>query len=198
MGLVCAKADHDIPVPLHSGDPSFDLNCRCRVTARVKCLQDEKTSNAQYTYKEWKQEQDAFNAVPKDETGWKRSIEVFRRFPEEAARKVNPHYNDGKNWRMNCQRCVPAYGMRRRGYDAQAKPAILDKTDRVANDWKDVFENVAWKKIPYDKDDFREIIKSMSEWGAGARCEICVAWDERNGHIFCAEQIDGKTVFYDP
>ncbi len=58
-----------VSAPLHSGDPSFDLNCRCRVTARVRYLQDEKTINAQYTYKEWKQEQDAFNAVPKDETG---------------------------------------------------------------------------------------------------------------------------------
>ncbi len=80
----------------------------------------------------------------------------------------------------------------------QAKPAILDKTDRVANDWKNVFEDAVWKKIPYDKDDFREIINSMSEWGDGARCEICVAWDERNGHTFCAEQIDGRTVFHDP
>lgn len=197
-GWYVSRLGKYVPAPLHSGDPSFDLNCRCRVTARVRYLQDEKTSNAQYTYKEWKQEQDAFNAVPKDETGWKRSIEVFREPPEEAVRKVNPHYNDGKKWQKNCQRCVPAYEMRRRGYDVQAKPAILDKTDRVTNNWKDVFENAYWKKIPYDEDDLHEITKSMSEWGDGARSQIYVKWTTGMSHVFSAEQIDGKTVFYDP
>ena len=43
---------------------------------------------------------------------------------------TNPKYNiNSPEYRQNCQRCVCAYEMRRRGFDVTAKPKILDGTD---------------------------------------------------------------------
>lgn len=202
-GWFVPRLNKYVPAPLHSGDPAFDLNCRCRVTARVKYLQEGEAGNVQYTYKEWKQEQDAFNAVPKDETGWKRNIEVYREPPEEAARKVNPHFAEGKKWQNNCQRCVSAYEMRRRGYDVQAKPIMLDKhgrpdtSDTLRKDWKKTFENASWEQIRIDEDDLSVIREQMGKWGDGSRSQICVHWPNGWDHVFSAEQIDGRTVFID-
>ena len=37
--------------------------------------------------------------------------------------KSNPNYKEGFEWQINCQRCVPTYEMRRRGYNVTALPA---------------------------------------------------------------------------
>lgn len=192
-----------VSAPLHSGDPSFDINCRCRVTARVKYLKEGSAGEA-YTYKEWKEAQEAFDKVPADDTGWKRSFDVFREPAEEAARKINPHFGEGAKWENNCQRCVQAYEMRRRGYDVQAKPMTLDKhgrmdmDDAVLKNWKNVFENASWEQIGINEDDLAEIRKQMGKWGDGSRSQICVTWPNGRGHVFSAEQIGGETVFIDP
>ena len=40
-----------------------------------------------------------------------------------ALHSINPRFNENINaWDQNCQRCVPAYEMRRRGYNVSANP----------------------------------------------------------------------------
>lgn len=195
-----------VPAPLHSGDPAFDLNCRCRVTARVKYLQDQSSSWSGFIgYAGWRQMQKAFNAVPPDNTGWKRKMRVFAETPSSAARKVNPNFTKGVEWQENCQRCVPAYEMRRRGYDIQAKPAPIVNgafpPDDLAwgDNWQKPFKNMAVQHIPASVDPKDVISKQMKKWGDGARCEIRVIWKNVNyGHVFSAEQANGHTLFLDP
>ena len=44
---------------------------------------------------------------------------------EEADRtNANPNYYKGKEYQVNCQRCVPTYEMRRRGIDAEALSSL--------------------------------------------------------------------------
>ena len=50
---------------------------------------------------------------------------------EEALAGANPHYREGREWQQNCQRCIYAYEMQRRGYDVEALPRIFDGTDRL-------------------------------------------------------------------
>lgn len=38
----------------------------------------------------------------------------------------------------------------------------------------------------------------MKGWGDGSRCEIAVVGKSGGGHVFMAEQVEGKTVFLDP
>ena len=39
----------------------------------------------------------------------------------------------------------------------------------------------------------------MAEWGEGSRGIVRVQWQKKNyGHVFIAEQVDGKTRFIDP
>ena len=38
----------------------------------------------------------------------------------------------------------------------------------------------------------------MKEFGDGARMEILADWGNNKSHVFIAEQIDGKTNFFDP
>jgi hypothetical protein len=38
----------------------------------------------------------------------------------------------------------------------------------------------------------------MKEFGDGARMEIFADWGNNKSHVFIAEQIDGKTHFFDP
>ena len=40
----------------------------------------------------------------------------------EAMKGANPRYNLDLSYKINCQRCVPTYEMRRRGYDVAANP----------------------------------------------------------------------------
>jgi SPP1 gp7 family putative phage head morphogenesis protein len=43
----------------------------------------------------------------------------------DALKGTNPNYALGWKYQNNCQRCVPAYELRRRGYDVTAKPKPL-------------------------------------------------------------------------
>ena len=59
-------------------------------------------------------------------------LSVFRKIlkkesEEESAKKCNPNYDENvDDYSCNCQRSIVAYIMRRRGFDVQAKPYIVD------------------------------------------------------------------------
>lgn len=117
---------------------------------------------------------------------------------DDCYNTTNPNFATGQwEWRNNCQRCVPTYEMRRRGYDVQAKEKIKSNDDFAENHWHEAFENIQWTwKLPGTGK--RAIEKQMKAWGNGARAEIYVAWKGGGAHVFIAENDNGVIKYICP
>lgn len=118
---------------------------------------------------------------------------------DEDLKATNPNYVSGEyKWRNNCQRCVSAYEMRRRGYSVTAKPL----PGRLSDDYLAAYFENAWEnaqRIWCHKGSGKiEIEDYMSRWGNGTRAVIGVRWKGGGGHVFVAENIEGKIHYYDP
>ena len=109
---------------------------------------------------------------------------------------TNPNYYQGDEWQVNCQRCVPTFEMRRRGYNVTAMP----KT--ATNDHLSYYPFDVWKSPKIHEANgsgIDEIRQKMLLWGEGARAQVVVVWSGTNsGHTFMAEQRNGQTCFIDP
>ena len=112
--------------------------------------------------------------------------------------QTNPHYGEGREYQENCQRCVVAYEMRRRGYDVIAKPSVLPLAeDQIARKWPYYFKDV--DLIKYSSgDSLKQIKQQMLSWGDGSRAQVYVRLSETEAHVFIAEQRGWVTEFYDP
>lgn len=125
---------------------------------------------------------------------------------EDCYNTTNPHLNGGEEYTRNCQRCIPAYEARRRGFDVTAKPAALGdeplKNTYGSHGWANVFENGENNVVSISGTSAADVKKNirllMQNYGDGARVAVKVGLGKHNGHVFIAEQIDGKTVFIDP
>lgn len=119
---------------------------------------------------------------------------------EDDLKRVNPNFNTKDysktkpEWYKNCQRCVPTYEMRRRGYDVEAKPKY--QSDIISKKPQVVFKNPDIKHFTQDIEN--TIIKEMENWGDGSRCQIVSYWKQGGGHTFVAEMEKGKVRFIDP
>lgn len=115
-------------------------------------------------------------------------------------RMSNPNYRSGeRKWKRNCQRCVPAFEMRRRGFDVQAKPRPSDflNSDYLAKHPYSVWQNPNILKT--EGNGKIDIETKFKEWGDGARAQIVVYWNNfKGGHTFIATQTDGVVRYYDP
>jgi hypothetical protein len=111
--------------------------------------------------------------------------------------KTNPNWSTQEaQWQNNCQRCVPTYEMRRRGFNVTAKPqpeADVRNDYLAMNPWK-VWNNPKLQQFNGKND----IETAMAAMGDGARVQVKIAFNNGQGHTFVAEQMDGKTVFLDP
>lgn len=138
---------------------------------------------------------------------------------EENLRATNPGFynslkNADKKYTHNCQRCVMAYEVRCRGFDVIAKERQIngDKLPIMddPNGWPSVFvdkngntpipEQVSNLSI---QDAISDIEGKMASYGDGARAIVRIGrfaddGSRLSGHVFVAEQINGKTVFVDP
>ena len=143
--------------------------------------------------------------------GWKK-IEGAHDYKSDM-KAVNPGYStQSLEWTNNCQRCVPAYELRQRGYDVQAtpRPTVLKKSFFTGEVEKVVTsdDHLSWHPfdawIPPDSvpcpGGIGDIERQMREWGDGARAEVMVYWQGAHGggHVFVAQQINGITHFIDP
>lgn len=108
---------------------------------------------------------------------------------QQAIKAVNP-----SNDRYNCQRCVPVYELRRRGYDVVAVPASEYDTLGLS-DFRKIFVNAKW--IYCDGNGKEEIKEFLLNSGHGTRVEISFI-SVKGAHVFCAENINGKVTFVDP
>ena len=122
----------------------------------------------------------------------------------KAIEVTNPHYDKTgktKEYNENCQRCVPTYEARRRGYDVQAKPIPIPDPHKLGqgHNWVSMYKDP--QIFSCSGNGKEDIIKQMGNWGEGARAEIGVDWGwlyGGGGHVFVAEVIDGKVYFMDP
>ena len=111
--------------------------------------------------------------------------------------KTNPNWSTQEaQWQNNCQRCVPTYEMRRRGFNVTAKPQpkVDTRKDYLSmNPWR-VWSNP--KLQPFNSKNDIEL--AMATMGDGARVQVKIVFKDGRGHTFVAEQMGGKTVFLDP
>lgn len=109
---------------------------------------------------------------------------------------TNPNYKKNAIYQKNCQKCVPAYEMRRRGYDVEALPTI-SSADIVKNRWDKVFENA--DVINASSNTQKSIINSLISYGDNSRVQIyVVSSDGKMSHTFVGENCNGNIYFIDP
>lgn len=121
---------------------------------------------------------------------------------------TNPDYNKGDGYMINCQRCVLAYALRRRGYDVVARRGT--RNDPLANGASKsgnffhamrnpnggTFNGLV--RYTTGGTHVTDIQKQMGNWGDGAIALISFARPGGAGHVFIAEQNRGQTIFLDP
>ncbi len=114
----------------------------------------------------------------------------------ETNKKYYEDSKEYKRYKINCQRCVPAYEMRRRGYDVVAKPKAKGK------DYLSINPFSAWKNaVVLNTSDTgkQDIEHTMSSWEEGARAQVVIYWKgSKKGHTFIAEKANGEVCFVDP
>lgn len=123
-------------------------------------------------------------------------------------RHPNPNYNNGEEWQTNCQSCVVAYELRRRGYRVTSLARGTGLTDELAQDtakiWADPTNGLKPRKTKmFAKDeesigDFMQRIANSLE--KGGRYNIDFLYSGKSyGHIFTIEcKRDGTIIAYDP
>lgn len=127
---------------------------------------------------------------------WKTQPECNKTNIELNLSKTNPNYSPDTEWSINCQRCVPTYEMRRRGYDVTALPK-LDENDYLCRHPFDVWKNP--DVISTSGSGHESIVEKMNEWGDGARAQVVVVWKGvPSGHTFIVENVNGEVRFIDP
>lgn len=169
--------------PGQSGVAGEDINCRCFLEYDLVEKQPEtveKTGDSG-TIKEKE-----YEGIPKK---WKKLEGT-----DGSLKSVNPNYRKGEEYRNNCTNCVPAYELRKRGYDVIAKPS-------TKNHYLNRYPEAAWvnpEVIQTSGSGLKDILKAAESWQNGARAEITVIWkNKRKGHVFAAEKVNGKIEFYD-
>ena len=110
---------------------------------------------------------------------------------EQALQTVNP---TGDN--DNCQHCVPAYVMRRNGYDVVASESVPATQDRIGlGGFKYVFKGSEWKKC--DGTGVEQITEFLQKAGHGAIAEVSISGVDFK-HLIVAENKNGQVMFIDP
>ena len=117
----------------------------------------------------------------------------------EALAEMNTEYSARDEWQVNCQRCVPAFEMRLRGYDVIASPRFKEINDHLS-----LYPEDAWEAPVVQhcgaSDNKEYISKALENWGDGARVQIVITnrFDPKYGHTIMAVRNNGKTMFLDP
>ena len=123
---------------------------------------------------------------------------------EEARKGANPNFNLDVQNQVNCQRCVQAYELRRRGYNVEAMPKPKDaKQNRVS--WgSECFNGFGASKgdaiRAYTINQTEAMVKKeLANAPDGTRYSIYIKWKSaRSAHVFVAEKVGGVVKYLDP
>ena len=132
--------------------------------------------------------------------------------PQLALSGTNPNYNKAREYQINCQRCVPTYEMRRRGYDVEALGNLrgsvkLGNLEKMKELWsledKDILRNYIEIKrgenITIKDADFGNVLDFIEDSDIGSRFQISWWWSKnRTGHTVVAENTRKGAMFIDP
>lgn len=130
-------------------------------------------------------------------------------FKEADDGRANINYSEGESeYSTNCQICVVADELRRRGFNVTAlgrneSGIIADKISRKTEiPWfqKDTGRGVFKKKISQDGKNYIDVYNELDEITKGkGRYHIDWSWNENDAHIVCLERrANGALRFYDP
>lgn len=116
---------------------------------------------------------------------------------KEAIEGANPFYSTRGaqgDFSENCQRCVVAYELRRRGYDVVALPTYANDTLPSGNRWQGAFQKA--KTINVGSTNPRtaqaNLEAQMKQFGNGSRGIVKIP-----GHVFNVENVGGKIRYVD-
>ena len=175
------------------------------------------------------------------EIHWSESAKLFQApafIPENWKRIKGPHsvwkdiklvnplyYKDVMAAKYNCQRCVIAGEMRRRGYDVEATLAKgevkyvddeerdeivfvwdADPSDTLVFDdgpgsWTKVFKDAVQESCAASSGvmSARKICQKMKNWGDGSRAIVSVMWagiaEDNKKNKYFMDEVDGKKVY---
>nr|DAU47670.1 MAG TPA: Portal protein [Caudoviricetes sp.] len=132
--------------------------------------------------------------------------------PQLALSGTNPNYDKVREYQINCQRCVPTYEMRRRGYDVEALGNLrgsvkLGNLEKMKELWgledKDILRNYIEIKrgenITIKDADFGNVLDFIEDSNIGSRFQISWWWSkDRTGHTIVAENTRKGAMFIDP
>lgn len=123
--------------------------------------------------------------------------------PEQAVANVNAaNYNKERGYQINCQRCIWAYELQRRGYDVEALP----NNDGLGayGRWHSIVDGKLDKNYlgePWGRNtnarNAKEAARIMGEWGEGSRGVIQFSRKSGSGHVFNVEYSGGKVHVYE-
>ena len=127
----------------------------------------------------------------------------------ESIVSTNPHHSyDFREYSENCQRCVVAYELNRRGYDVTALPTYQgDRLGEVAyyspatgtyeGRWKGAFQNARTTNVGSNTESgaISNIESTMRSYGPGARAVVQIFYRSGGGHVFNVENQGGRIVY---
>ena len=132
----------------------------------------------------------------------------------DAMKNSNPYYSrDYSEYSENCQRCVVAYELRRRGYDVEAQPTYagdkwpqsLNVNGRLMGRWRGAFRHAKTDSVGVDGNNAKaearvldNLAAKMREYGNGARAIIRIGYRGTHmGHVFNVENRGGQVSYVD-
>lgn len=140
----------------------------------------------------------------------------YMTFHEANELRGNPNYARSSAYRVNCQTCVVAHELRRRGFNVEAlantKGSKLEKLSYRTNEiWVDANGNIPektiigaeknakgrWEKtVPNRRQLLKKLEGAITEDG---RYHVDWYWSSENkGHIITLEKVGNTLRFYDP
>lgn len=114
---------------------------------------------------------------------------------DNALQKVNPNHSyEYSEYSENCQRCVVAYELRRRGYDVTALPTyqgdtVPQVTPHGNGRWQMAFRGAKSVKVGSKSPATAQanLEAKMRSYGSGSRGVVHIP-----GHVFNVENVGGK------
>ena len=132
----------------------------------------------------------------------------------DAYNNANPYFSKAfSSYSENCQRCVVAYELRRRGYDVIAQPTFegdkwptnVPVNGRLMGRWRGAFQNaktdfvgVSGNNAKAEAKVLSNITSKLKDYGKGARAIVRIGYrGSHTGHVFNVENQGGRAVYVD-